>query len=150
MATVAWDTTENIQATRDWVSNLEGWMEDAEVVQIEVDEWFSEVENKINELKLNVMMLVVQWDMMGWDLQQIRNMVVNQQEMITGLHELVDLLREQVLALQHGVGNPIIIEDFSGTDSESSGEDVKMYYPAPQGLLIPVVDEDSTAVSSVW
>ena len=32
MAVVAQDATENIQATRDQVSNLEGWMEDAEVV----------------------------------------------------------------------------------------------------------------------
>ena len=32
MAVVAQDATENIQATRDQVSNLEGWVEDAEVV----------------------------------------------------------------------------------------------------------------------
>ena len=38
MATVAWDATENIQATRDWVSNLEGRIEDVEVVAMEVDE----------------------------------------------------------------------------------------------------------------
>ena len=33
-------------------------MEDVEVVQMEVDERFTEAENKINELKLNVKMLV--------------------------------------------------------------------------------------------
>ena len=62
MAMIARDTTENIQATRDQVSNLEGQMEDSKVVQIEVDDWFVEVENKINELKTNVMMLVAMQD----------------------------------------------------------------------------------------
>ena len=47
MAAVAQDATENIQATRDRVSNLEGQMEDVEVVAMEVDEQFSEAENKI-------------------------------------------------------------------------------------------------------
>ena len=148
MAAVAWDATENIQVTRDQVSNLEGWMEDTEVVQIEVDKQFSEVENKINKLKTDVTMLVATWDWMGRDLQQIRDMVVDQQDMITNLHKLVDLLREQVLVLQHRAGSPIIIEDFGGMDSESSKEDVEMYYPAPQGLLVPIDDEESTAVSS--
>ena len=74
-------------------------MEDVEVVQMEVDERFTEAENKINELKLNVKMLVAMWDWVGWDLQWIRDVVVDQQDMITNLHELVDLLREQVLAL---------------------------------------------------
>ena len=74
-------------------------MEDVEVIQMEVDERFTEAENKINELKLNVKMLVAMWDWVGWDLQWIRDVVVDQQDMITNLHELVDLLREQVLAL---------------------------------------------------
>ena len=128
-------------------------MEDVEVVQMEVDERFTEAENKINELKLNVKMLVAMWDWVGWDLQWIRDVVVDQQDMITNLHELVDLLREQVLALQHGAGNPIVIKDFSGTDSESEDSrddnDVIMYYPALEGLLVPIEDE-STAVSSTW
>ena len=128
-------------------------MEDVEVVQMEVDEQFTEAENKINELKLNVKMLVAMWDWVGWDLQWIRDVVVDQQDMITNLHELVDLLREQVLALQHGAGNPIVIKDFSRTDSESEDsrddDDVIMYYPAPEGLLVPIEDE-STAVSSTW
>ena len=59
IAAVAQDTTKNIQSTRDQVSNLEGWIEDVEVVQMEVDERFSEVENKINKLKTDVKMLVV-------------------------------------------------------------------------------------------
>ena len=59
IAAVARDTTENIQSTRDQVSNLEGRIEDVEVVQMEVDERFSEVENKINKLKTDVTMLVV-------------------------------------------------------------------------------------------
>ena len=154
IATVAWDTTENIQSMRDRVSNLEGWMEDAEVVQMEVDKQFIEAENKINELKIDVTMLVATWARMGRDLQRIQDMVVDQQDMITDLHELVDLLREQVLALQHGAGNPIVIEDFSGMDSDSEGsgdnDDVVMYYPAPEGLLVPIKDEESTAVSSTW
>ena len=90
---------------------------------------------------------------MGWDLQWIRDVAVDQQDMITNLHELVDLLREQVLALQHGAGNPIVIKDFSRTDSESEDsrddDDVIMYYLAPEGLLVPIEDE-STAVSSTW
>ena len=36
MAAAAQEATENIQATRDWVSNLEGRMEDTEVVVMEV------------------------------------------------------------------------------------------------------------------
>ena len=44
-------------------------------------------------------MLVAMRDRMGWDLQRIRDIVVGQQEMIQNLHKLVDLLREQVLAL---------------------------------------------------
>ena len=128
-------------------------MEDVEVIQMEVDERFTEAENKINKLKLNVKMLVAMWDWVGWDLQWIRDVVVDQQDMITNLYELVDLLREQVLALQHGAGNPIVIKDFSGTDSESEDsrddDDVIMYYPAPEGLLVPIEDE-STAVSSTW
>ena len=80
--------------------------------------------------------------------------------MITNLHKLVDLLREQVLALQHGVGNPIVIEDLGGDmDSDLSSEgievpddndDVIMYYLAPEGLLVPIEDEELTAVSSTW
>ena len=128
-------------------------MEDVEVVQMEVDERFTEAENKINELKLNVKRLVAMWDWVGWDLQWIRDVVVDQQDMITNLHELVVLLREQVLALQHGAGNPIVIKDFGGTDSESEDsrddDDVIIYYPAPEGLLVPIKDE-STAVSSTW
>ena len=85
---------------------------------------------------------------------------MDQQEMITDLHELVDLLREQVLALQHGAGNPIVIKDLGGdTDSDLSLEgievlddddDVTMYYPAPEGLLVLIEDEESTAVSLTW
>ena len=115
---------------------------------MEVDKRFLEVENKINELKTDVTMLVATWDWIGQDLQQIRDVVVDQQDVITNLHELVDLLREEVLVLQHGAGNPIVIEDFGRMDSESSKEDVKMYYPAPQSLLVPIDDEESTTVSS--
>ena len=160
MATVAWDATENIQVMRDQVSNLEGQMEDAEVVAMEVDEWFSEAENKINELKMDVTMLVARQDMMGRDLCRIWDIVVDQQGMITDLHESVDLLREQVLVLQHGAGNPIVINLAGETDLDSSSEgvevlddddnDVVMYYPAPQGLLVLIEDGESTAVSSAW
>ena len=73
MAAVARDATENIQAMRDQVSNLEGRMEDAEVVAMEVDERFSEAENKINELKMDVMMLVAHRESQGRDLQWIRD-----------------------------------------------------------------------------
>ena len=62
---------------RDRVLNLEGQMEDVEVIQMEVDKWFSEVENKINKLKTDVIMLVAQQDIMGWDLQRIRDVMVN-------------------------------------------------------------------------
>ena len=57
--------------------NLEEQMEDMEVIQMEVDKWFSEVENKINELKTDVTMLVAQRDIMGWDLQWIWDVVVD-------------------------------------------------------------------------
>ena len=160
MATVTWDATENIQVMRDQVSNLEGQMEDAEVIAMEVDEWFSEAENKINELKMDMTMLVARQDMMGWDLCRIWDIVVDQQGMITNLHELVDLLREQVLVLQHGAGNPIVINLAGEMDLDSSSEgvevlddddnDVVMYYPAPQGLLVLIEDRESTAVSSAW
>ena len=62
---------------RDRVLNLEEQMEDVEVIQMEVDKWFSEVENKINELKTDVTMLVAQQDIMGWDLQRIWDVVVD-------------------------------------------------------------------------
>jgi len=155
MAVSARDATENIQVTRDKVSNLEERMEDTELVHMEVDERLTLVEWDVNEAKFDVTMLVATWDRMGWDLQRIRDVVVDQQDMITDLHNLVDLLREQVLALQHGAGNPIVIEDFGGTDSEdseSSGDDddVVMFYPAPEGLLVPIEDDEATAVSSVW
>ena len=58
MAVVARNATKNIQLMRDWVSNLEGQMEDVEVIMMEVDERFSEAENKINELKTDMTMLV--------------------------------------------------------------------------------------------
>ena len=87
MATVAWDATENIQVTRDRVSNLEGRMEDTEVVAMEVDEWFSEAENKINKLKMDVTMLVACQESQGWDLQQIRDVVVDQQGLIIQLQD---------------------------------------------------------------
>ena len=160
MAAVARDATENIQATRDRVSNLEGRMEDVEVVAMEVDKRFLEAENKINELKMDVTMFVACRELQGRDLQQIRDVVVDQQGLINLLQDQVDLLREQVLALQHGAGNPIIIEDLGEeTDLDSSSEgievsddndDVVMYYPAPPGLLVPIEDEESTAVSSTW
>jgi len=140
MAMSARDATENIQTTRDRVANLEERMEDTELVHMEVDERLILVERDINEAKFDVTMLVATRDRMGRD-----------------LHNLVDLLREQVLALQHGAGNPIVIEDFGGTDSEDSesseddDEDVVMFYPAPEGLLVPIEDDEgSTAVSSAW
>ena len=156
MAVVAWDATENIQATRDRVSNLGGRMEDAEVVAMEVDERFSEAENKITELKIDVTMLVVRRD-----LQRIRDVVVDQQGLIIQLQDQIDLLREQVLALQHGAANPIIVEEYeleTDLDSESEGIEVMddndnkviMYYPAPPGLLVPIKDGETTAVSSAW
>ena len=161
MAAVAQDTTENIQAMRDRVSNLEGQTEDMEVMAMEVDERFSEAENKINELKTDVMMLVACWESQGQDLQQIWDMVVDQQGLINLLQDQMDMLREQVLALQHGAGNPIVIEDLEvTTDSDSSLEGVEvmdednnevvMYYLAPPGLLVLIEDEESTAVSSAW
>jgi len=158
MAASARDATENIQATRDKVSNLEDRMEDTELVHMEVDERLVLVERDVNEAKFDVTMLVATRDRMGRDLQRIRDVVVDQQDMITDLHNLVDLLREQVLALQHGAGNPIVIEDLGGTDSEdseSSGDDddddVVMFYPAPEGLLVPIEDGDeTTVVSSAW
>ena len=44
------------------------------------------------------------------------------------------------------------------SDSESEGvevidkdeDEVVMYYPAPPGLLVPIEDEETTAVSSAW
>ena len=72
---------------------------------MEVDERFLEAEDKINELKTDVTMLVATQDWMGQDLQRIWDVVVDQQDMITNLHKLVDLLKEQVLVLQHGAGN---------------------------------------------
>ena len=109
---------------------------------------------------MDVTMLVAWRDSMGQDLCWIQDVMVDQQGMITDLHELVDLLREQVLVLQHGVGNPIVIDLAGETDLDSSSEgvevldddddDVVMYYPAPQGLLVLIVDEESTAVSSTW
>jgi len=157
MATSARNATENIQTTRDKVSNLEDRMEDTELVHMEVDERLTLVERDVNEAKFDVMMLVATRDRMGRDLQRIRDVVVDQQDMITDLHNLVDLLREQVLALQHGAGNPIVIEDIGGTDSEDSessedddDDDVVMFYPAPEGLLVPIEDDGSTAVSSAW
>jgi len=157
MAVLARDATENIQATRDKVSNLEERMDDTELVHMEVDERLTLVERDVNEAKFDMTMLVATRDRMGRDLQWIRDVVVDQQDMIADLHNLVDLLREQVLALQHGAGNPIVIEDFGGTDSEhseSSGDndddDVVMFYPAPEGLLVPIEDDEETAVSSVW
>ena len=157
MAVSARDATENIQTTRDRVVNLEERMEDTELVHMEVDERLTLVERDVNEAKFDVTMLVATRDRMGRDLQRIRDVVVDQQDMITDLHNLVDLLREQVLALQHGAGNPIVIEDFGGTDSEDSesseddDDDVVMFYPAPEGLLVPIEDDEgSTAVSSAW
>ena len=108
---------------------------------------------------MDVTMLVAQRDMMDRDLCRIRDVVVDQQGMITNLHELVDLLREQVLALQHGAGNPIIVDLAGEMDLDSSSEgvevldddsDVVMYYPAPQGLLVPIEDGELTAVSLTW
>ena len=85
MAAVARDATENIQAMRDRVSNLEGRMEVVEVVAMEVDKWFSEAENKINELKMDVMMLVAHRESQGRDLQRIQDVVVDQQGLIIQL-----------------------------------------------------------------
>jgi len=157
MAMSARDVTKNIQTMRDRVVNLEERMEDTELVHMEVDKRLILVERDVNEAKFDVTMLVATRDRMGRDLQRIRDVVVDQQDMITDLHNLVDLLREQVLALQHGVGNPIVIEDFGGTDSEDSedsgnddDDDVVMFYPAPEGLLVPIEDDEETAVSSVW
>ena len=156
IAVVAWDATKNIQATRDQVSNLGGRMEDAEVVAMEVDKRFSEAENKITKLKMDVTMLVVRRD-----LQWIRDVVVDQQGPIIQLQDQIDLLREQVLALQHRAANPIIVEEYkleTDSDSESEGMEVMdddnnkviMYYPVPPGLLVPIKDGEMTAVSSAW
>ena len=161
MAAVAWDATENIQTTKDRVSNLEGRMEDTEVMAMEVDERFLEVENKISELKIDVMMLVACRESQGWDLQQIWDVVVDQQGLINQLQDQIDLLREQVLALQHGAANPIIVKEYElemDSDLELEGMEVMddddskvvMYYPAPLGLLVPIEDGETTAVSSAW
>jgi len=123
---------------------------------MEVDEWLELVEQDARELKADITMLVVeretnreQMERAGVRWEQIRDVVVDQQGMITDLHNLVDLLREQVLALQHGAGNPIVIKDFGGTDSEDSDEDgddddVVMFYLAPEGLLVLIDDEEET------
>ena len=55
----------------------EGRMEDAEVVAMEMDKRFLEVENKINELKTDMMMLVARREPQGRDLQWIRDVVVD-------------------------------------------------------------------------
>ena len=126
-----------------------------------MDERFSEAENKINELKTDVTMLVACQESQGRDLQRIQDMVVDQQGLINLLQDQVDLLREQVLALQHGAANPIIVEEYeleTDSDSESEGvevmdednEEVVMYYPAPPGLLVLIEDGEMTAVSSAW
>ena len=53
--------------------------------------------------------------------------MIDQQGLINLLQDQVDLLREQVLVLQHGVGNPIVIEDLGGeTDSDSSSEGIEV------------------------
>ena len=161
MATVARDATENIQMTKDQVSNLEGRMEDAEVIAMEVDERFSEAENKISELKMDVTILVARWESQGWDLQRIWDIVVDRQGLINQLQDQINLLREQVLALQHGAANPIVVEEYkleTDSDLESEGmeviddddNEVIMYYPAPPGLLVPIEDGETTAVSSAW
>ena len=71
------------------------------------------------------------------------------------------MLREQVLALQHGAANPVVVEEYkleTDLDSESEGvevmdeddKEVVMYYLAPPGLLVPIEDGETTAVSSAW
>ena len=161
MAMVARDATENIQAMRGWVSNLEGRMEVVEVVAMEVDKRFLEAENKIIELNMDVTMLVACWESQGQDLQRIRDVVVDQQGLIIQLQDQINLLREQVLALQHRAANPIVVEEYElETDSDLSSEGVEvmdkdddevvMYYLAPPGLLVPIEDGETTAVSSAW
>ena len=136
-------------------------MEDAEVVAMEIDKRFLEAENKINELKTDVTMLVARRESQGRDLQRIRDVVVDQQGLIIQLQDQIDLLREQVLALQHGEANPIVIKEYkleTDSDLESEGvevidedeDEVVMYYLAPPGLLVPIKDEETTAVSSAW
>jgi len=155
------DATQDIQLTIDRVGDLSTRMDDTELVHMEVDERLHVVERDAVELKMDVTMLVAeretnreQMERAGQRWEQIRDVVVDQQDMITDLHNLVDLLREQILALQHGAGNPIVIEDFGGTDSEDSDldyddNDVVMFYPAPEGLLVPIEDDEETAVTSV-
>jgi len=156
----AQDATQDIQLTIERVGDLSIRMEDTELVHMEVDERLLVVERDAAELKMDITMLVAeretnreQMERAGQCWEQIRDVVVDQQGMITDLHNLVDLLREQILALQHGAGNPIVIEDFGGTDSEDSDsdyndDDVVMFYPAPEGLLVPIEDDEETAVTS--
>jgi len=73
---------------------------------MEVDERLHVVERDAVELKMDVTMLVAeretnreQMERAGQCWEQIRDVVVDQQGMITDLHNLVDLLREQILAL---------------------------------------------------
>ena len=87
--------------------------------------------------------------------------MVDQQGLINQLQDQIDLLREQVLALQHGAANPIIVKEYElemDSDLELEGMEVMddddskvvMYYPAPLGLLVPIEDGETTAVSSAW
>jgi len=48
---------------------------------------------------------------MGEHWEQIRNVVVQQTELITELQNFMFLMNERAVVAQHGLGNPIMVEE---------------------------------------
>ena len=82
---------------------------------------------------------------MAWGFSQLATCVLAQQNKIRAMEERMDVMREMILALEHTVANPIVVDgEETVVASSESGEELeieenKVAVPIPVlGRLIPI------------
>ena len=113
---------------------------------MEVDQRVVRLEWELANAQCDVAMLVAEWDTQqeqwvraGQRWEQVRDVVLQQTDLITDLQNFMFLVNKRFLVAQHGPGNPIMVED----DEE---EDRDEYFPP---LGIPVVIEDYSVLREI-
>ena len=84
-------------------------------------------------------MLVSERMRMGENWEWLRDMVLQQSDLITKLQNFMFLVNERAVVAQHGPGNPIVVEEDDSDDGDLEDEveedDDHVFFPPP-GLAV--------------
>src|SRR5882757_7513751 len=121
------------------------WERD-ETTRENVEERLSETEGGYRALRQRVIALEELVDYMGPQLENVTNALNTQIAWSQGLRETVDVMRDMLLAREHGPENPIVIEDGDEDEVEIRVEEEELVVPAAEADDEPALEDEGRLV----